>query len=217
MSCTWLRTRSWLCFLGLIQDRQPAIVMTLGSFQNGVTLAMRPLPRGCSNAWVGVGQLPPAGCDTCGRQGQGERLPLRHFPPPWVTAEFFLGVTGRVGYFICCDSGRCGGKKPAWLHLRAAPCSGSILPRASWMWGRRRRDLHEGRCPQGLPARSSWAHGHRQVSAWACACARVSPAGGGDERSPSDVKAGGDGEETHAGLSLSSWLRRSGRGEFQEP
>lgn len=119
---------------------------------------------------------------TRGTGGRGQRFSLRHFLPPRVTPE--LGVPGRVGR----GRGRCGGEKPARLHLRAAPGSGSVLPRASWSWGRRRRDLHEGRCPRGLPARSSWARGHGRVSAWARACA--SPAGRRREREVTERRGG---------------------------
>lgn len=142
---------------------------------------------------------------TRGTGGRGQRFSLRHFLPPRVTPE--LGVPGRVGR----GRGRCGGEKPARLHLRAAPGSGSVLPRASWSWGRRRRDLHEGRCPRGLPARSSWARGHGRVSAWARACA--SPAGRRREREVTERRG------AHAGLSRSPGRdvpsgRRSGRREL---
>lgn len=142
---------------------------------------------------------------TRGTGGRGQRFSLRHFLPPRVTPE--LGVPGRVGR----GRGRCGGEKPARLHLRAAPGSGSVLPRASWSWGRRRRDLHEGRCPRGPPARSSWARGHGRVSAWARVCA--SPAGRRREREVTERRG------AHAGLSRSPGRdvpsgRRSGRREL---
>lgn len=88
-------------------------------------------------------------------------------PPPGL----WLGAPGRV-WQVCWGE-----------SLRAPPGSGFVLPCASWLRGRRRRDRPEGRCPQGLPARSSGAHGHRQVSAWA-------RAGAGAPRGPAEGTRG---------------------------